>query len=65
MLKDHLGNLGIDERIILKYILQKEGRITGLGSSGLWWGPVADSSEHANEPSDEGKDRGVLNELRN
>jgi hypothetical protein len=39
--------------------------MSGLGSFGSGRGPVAESSEHANEPSDEGKDGGFLNELRN
>jgi hypothetical protein len=39
--------------------------MTGLGSFGSGRGPGAESSEHANELSDERKDWGFLNELRN
>jgi hypothetical protein len=28
--RDHLGNLGIDRNIILKWILQKGGKVSGI-----------------------------------
>jgi hypothetical protein len=39
--------------------------MTGRGSLGFGWGPVAYSSEYVNELSDERNGRGFLNELRN
>jgi len=47
-----LGDLGVDERIILKGILNRNsvGRC-GLDSSCSGYGPVADPCEQGNEPS--------------
>jgi hypothetical protein len=48
--KDHLGDLGIDGRIILKWILNNRVRGHGFKSSSSGQGLVADSCEHDNEP---------------
>jgi hypothetical protein len=47
--RDHLKDLGIDGRIILKWILNKlDGKAwTGL----IWLKIVAGACEHSNEPS--------------
>jgi hypothetical protein len=45
--EDHLKT-GVDERIILKCVLEIQNKGCGMDSSG----PVAGSSEHSNEPSD-------------
>jgi len=45
---DHLGDLGIVERIILKYILNRMCRCR-LDSTGSGQAPVVGSSEHSNE----------------
>lgn len=49
--RDHLDELGVSERIILKQILEKQGeRIWTRFISGSGLGPVADSFENGNEP---------------
>jgi hypothetical protein len=53
--RDHLGDLGADGKIILKWILGKH-LMVWLDSSGSGQGTVAGCYEHSNEPSDSIKD---------
>jgi hypothetical protein len=46
--RDHLGDLDVDGRVILKLILNKV-RGCGLDSTGWIYGPVAVSCGHGNE----------------
>jgi hypothetical protein len=46
-----LRNLGVDMRMILKWILNNRLEAFGLHSSVTGWEPVAVSCEHGNEPS--------------
>jgi hypothetical protein len=48
--RDHLEDLGIDEKIILKWILKTRLGGRGLGQSNLRQGQVADCCEHGNGP---------------
>jgi hypothetical protein len=65
--KDNLVDLGVDERIILKWTLNKQNKcvcgvslVCGLESTGSEWGLVAGSCEHGNEPSGFIKERNFL-----
>jgi hypothetical protein len=53
MKRDHLSNLGIEERIILKLILDT-GRQCGLDSSGAGYSSIAIPCEHINKHSIKG-----------
>ena len=48
--RDHLGDPGIDGRIILKLIFKKWCERLGLDASGLRKGQVASCCERGNEP---------------
>ena len=48
--KRPLGNLGVDGRIILRWIFRKRGRNYGLDRAGSGWGQVAGICECGNEP---------------
>jgi hypothetical protein len=48
--RDHLGDPGVDGRIILKYIFRKWERRHGLDLSGSGQGQVAGCCECGNEP---------------
>jgi hypothetical protein len=50
--REYLEDLGVDERIILKYILKKWIWGWGLDSSGSGQGPVLGYCEFGNEPLD-------------
>jgi hypothetical protein len=45
--RDHLGDISIDVRIILKFVLERYGVICELDSSGSGWKPVAGSCENS------------------
>jgi hypothetical protein len=47
--RNHLGDPGVDGRIILKYIFRMWGH--GLDRAGSGWGQVAGTCECGNEPS--------------
>jgi hypothetical protein len=49
--RDHLEELGVDGRAILKWILKKRGGKHGPDLSGSGWGQVAGACECGNEPS--------------
>jgi hypothetical protein len=56
-----LGDLGIDGRIRLKFILNKLGKRTLTGF--IWLRIVAGSCEHGNEPSGSIKGKEFLDQL--
>jgi hypothetical protein len=49
--KDHSEDLGVDGRIILDWMLGKQGGTCEIDASVLGWGPVVGCCEHDNEPS--------------
>jgi hypothetical protein len=49
--RDCSEDVGVDRKIILEWILGKEGGKVWLDSSGSEQGPVAGSCEHGNEPA--------------
>jgi hypothetical protein len=51
MERDLVGNLDVNEMIILKHVLKYRLSGSGTNSSDSGWGPVAGSYEHDNEPS--------------
>jgi len=60
---DHLEDLGIDEKIILDWILRKQGWGWELDSSGSRQGPVMGSCERGNEPLGTIKGKEFLDQL--
>jgi hypothetical protein len=48
---DHLENLNVNQKIILKWILENKMGSYELDSSGSGQGPVVRSCKHGNEPS--------------
>jgi hypothetical protein len=55
--RDHLEDPGIDGRIILQWILRKQGRSMKIAFTGL---RIAGSCEHSNKPSGSIKRQGVF-----
>jgi len=49
--RDHLGDLGVDGRIILRWISGSGMWRYGLDPTGSGWGQVASTCECGNEPS--------------
>jgi hypothetical protein len=49
--RDHSEDLGIDGKIILEWILGKQGKECGLDTSDSEQRPVTSSCEHGDEPS--------------
>jgi hypothetical protein len=49
--REHNDDLGIDMRIILKWILSRYGRMAWTGLNWLGYRPVAGSCEEGNESS--------------
>ena len=50
--REHLGDLGVDGRIVLKWILKNGMRRHGLDYSVSGWGQLAGTCECGNEHSD-------------
>jgi hypothetical protein len=61
---DHLENLGIDGRIILKFMFKRLDGKQGLDCSGSGWGQMASSYECGNEDQGSIKCGEILDELR-
>jgi hypothetical protein len=49
--RGHLKNIGLDGRIILKWIFMKWDGETWIGLVGLIQGQIVDCCEHGDEPS--------------
>jgi hypothetical protein len=57
--RDHLEDLVIDGKLILKWILGKQGVKCGMDISGSNQGSVAGCCEHSNEPLGSIKRQGI------
>jgi hypothetical protein len=62
---DHLEDLGVDGRIILRWIVRKWGEKVWTECIWLRWGPVAGCCEHGNELSGSIKGGKFLDQLSN
>jgi hypothetical protein len=49
--RDHLGDLCVDGRTVIKYTLKEEVEMMSLDSCASVWGPMASSYDHGYEPS--------------
>ena len=64
MERDHLGDPGVDWRIIIRWIFRKQDVGYGLGRAGSGQGQVADTCECGNEPSGSIKCEDILDYLK-
>jgi hypothetical protein len=62
--RDHLEDLGVDRKIVLKWIFKKWDGEHGLDFSGSGWGQVAGAGECGNEHSGSIKCEEILDQLR-